>query len=144
MRDHGALLRQFGRELREPACNIFERETVEAVAPQSFRLELMGYRKAARRRSERMVEGGIEAGDLDELRTKRPDGADRRQAAGLVQRRKRRQGRKRRQHVGVELNRAREIGSAMHDTVSDRAQTAAAEISFEPGQHAAHAVNFAF
>src|SRR5262245_50040641 len=65
------------------------------------------------------VKGGIEAGDLQELRLPRPDRADRGEIVRLVQRRERREGLETLQHRLGDDGRRAVIRTAMHDPVAD-------------------------
>ena len=75
---------------------------MEAIASHAVGVEARRYGKMVRNRAVAPVKGRIEAGDLRQLGKPRPEGLDRRQVVGLVQRRERPQARKFGEHGFVD------------------------------------------
>ena len=126
-----------GREFGQFAGDVLVGQAVEAIFPDAFRLEPARDRVAAYRRCERVVEGGVETADLQQPRPQRQEGADRRQAARLMQRGQRCQPVDRRDRGGVEADRTRKLPAAMDDPVTDAGQRVAAEMILGPIQQGA-------
>jgi hypothetical protein len=81
--------------------------------------------KPARRRRKAMMKGSIKAGDLRQIRPKRPDGPHRQQAARLMQRRQRGQRRKRRDDRIGDFGGVKELTSTVNNVVTDGEQAKA-------------------
>jgi len=86
------------------------------------------------------VKGGVEAGDLGQVRPQRRQGADRRQVVRLVQRRQRHQGRQFLDHGRRDQGRAGEAHPAVHDAMPGRDQPLAFAVAAQeiggPGDRA--------
>ncbi len=85
MRNHDPALGNFGRDLAEPSSDVLVGEAVKSVAANALRVERFGNRKAVGDLRMAAMEGGVEAGDLQQLRLPLQDRADWRQVVGLVQ-----------------------------------------------------------
>jgi hypothetical protein len=82
-----------------------------------------------------MMECGIEAGDLLDTGSQRPDGSHRRQTARLVQRRKGRQRVHDLDRLIGDFDRAFEVAPAVNDAMPGGEQCAADEIIVAPVEH---------
>jgi hypothetical protein len=109
------------------AGNVLVGQPVETVAAHTA-LEVL-VRQAVELRDPllRLVEGGVEAGDLRQIRLYLLHGTDRRQVVRLVQRRQRDEVLESPHRFRRHQQRCRVIGSAMHDAVTDTGQHAALE-----------------
>src|SRR5438067_9075212 len=108
---------QLGRSARDPSV----RKPVKAVAAQPpSRPPLRRERVGAGGRTERRMEGGVEAGDRRLVRECLRDGRERRQRLRLMQRREIGQLIERARDVLVDLNRPAEALAAVDDPVPDR------------------------
>ncbi|MCY1227866.1 hypothetical protein D9M72_401560 [compost metagenome] len=81
------------------------------------------------------VEGGVEAGHLQQVRHGFAHGADRGQVMRLVQRRQRHQRLQFRDHVVVDAHGLREVGAAMHHAMADRHRRIVAQPDAEHQPH---------
>ena len=75
--DHAAQC-NLGRKLRQPARNIFIGKSMESVAAHSLAMEALGNGIMIRNRAVPAMKGGIETGDLRQLREALEQRADRR------------------------------------------------------------------
>ncbi len=87
-----AALGKVRRFLLEARSDVFVRQPVKAVAAHAIGIILVGQRIAVRDLGMAAMEGGIEAGHLQELRLTLHDGADRTHVVRLMQRRQRSEG----------------------------------------------------
>ncbi|BCH15537.1 hypothetical protein MesoLjLa_23880 [Mesorhizobium sp. L-2-11] len=85
------------------------------------------------------MEGCVEAADLRQIRPQRGKCADRRETAGLVQRRKRRQPVQRRDHIRRQADGFDELAPAMHDAVTGGDQFPATKLALDPAKQIADA-----
>ncbi len=92
----------------------------------------------------RVMEGGVEAGDLRQVRPRRGDGADRRQVVRLVQRRQRHQRVERGQQRVGDARGARVVRAAMHDAMADGEQAIRRRDADPPSRAAPRAASRAF
>src|SRR5439155_23752345 len=87
MRDRHPAFRKLGRNLSQPARDVLVGKAMKSVAPHSFRVEVLGDRKAIGNLRMASVECRIEAGDLQYVRLSRQDRADWTEGIWLVKRR---------------------------------------------------------
>ena len=92
---------------------------MKAVAADPFGVEAFRDRVMIGDGTVAAVEGGIEAGDLRQVRKAGEKDADRRQVVGLVQRRQRHVTFEIGEHVAIDPDRPVILRAAMYDTVTD-------------------------
>ena len=120
MRDDHAPARDRRRDLRQALRDVFVGKAVEAVAAHAFGVEALRDRVVVGKRAVAAMKGGVEAGDLRQIRKARADRADRRQVVGLMQRRERNVALESRKHVVVDQDRPIVVRAAMDDAMADR------------------------
>src|SRR5262249_6548357 len=120
MSHDNAALGDVRRELRQLARDVFVGESVKAVAADALLVEPLGQRVAVGDLWMAAMEGGVEAGDLGELRLPLQQGSDGAEIVRLMEWRKRRKSLESLDHGCVDQNRRTVIRTAMHHAVSDR------------------------
>ena len=92
MGDDHAALRNVGRQLRQPARDVFVGQPVKAVAADAFLVEALGQRVAVGNFGMAAMKCRVEAGDLRKLRLSLQQSADGAEIVRLMERRERREG----------------------------------------------------
>src|SRR5262249_7313060 len=120
MSHDNAALGDVSRELRQLARDVFVGESVKAVAADALLVEPLGQRVAVGDLWMAPMEGGVEAGDLGELRLPLQQGSDRAEIVRLMERRQPWQGLKPLDHSIVDKDRRAVVWTAMHHAVANR------------------------
>ncbi len=132
MGDDHPLRRNVRRDFRQDARDIFVGQTVEAVAPDAFGIETLRDRVMIGQRAMAAMKGGVEAGDLRQIRETGQDRTDRRQIVRLMKRRQRNVAFQSRQYVLIDPDRPVVVRAAMHDAMPDRNRIDL-QLSAQPG-----------
>src|SRR5437899_10194375 len=135
MRHRRAFLCRLRRERGEAARDVFEGEPMKTVAADAALFKMPGDGKAARRRRQVVMEGGIEAGDLRQPRLQRSHRPDRCQTARLVKGRKRYQCFQRRESLVGDHDGAGKIAPAMNDAMAYGGKSTPCEIILDPSKY---------
>ena len=107
-------------------------QAVEAIAPQSALPRIPGQRQHLLDHWQGVVEAGVEAGDLGDVRALAQQDLDGLQRERLVQRRQRDVALEVGQHLGIDAHRVEVLATAVDHAVRDRGHAA----PVEPGQDA--------
>jgi hypothetical protein len=120
MRNNDPAAGEHRRILCQPARDELVGEAVEAVAPDTSRLQLPRQRNQAGHQRERVVEGSIEAHDLRQCRACRSHRMDRRDVVRHVQRIERGQRVEVREQGTGHFGRRYVVGATVHDAMANR------------------------